>query len=56
MAKVLHPMAVVEEGVAFSLMDLAQQEKILRMDTDMEREAADAIINLATKGSSYWTS
>ena len=54
MAKVL--IAVVEEGVAFSLMDLAQQEEMLRMDTDMEREAADAVvINLATKGSSYWT-
>ena len=57
MAKVLHlTLAVVEEGVAFSLMDLAQQEEVLRMDTDMEREAADTVINLATKGSSYWTS
>ena len=56
MAKILHPIAVVEEGVAFSLMDLAQQEEMFRMDTDMEREAADAVINLATKGSSYWTS
>ena len=56
MAKVLHlTLAVVEEGVAFSLMDLAQQEEMLRMDTDMEREAADTVITMATKGSSYWT-
>ena len=56
MAKVLHlTMAVVEVGVAFSLMDLAQQEEMFRMETDMEREADTTVITLATKGSSYWT-